>query len=186
MISKARLGMWLFVGSETVFFVMFILAFLYFHRSVRGPDSVRVLEPGKAAAFTGFLLASSVTCWRAHAAARRASMPSVAGWLAATIVLGAVFVLGQAAEWTRLIQKDVTISRDLFGTTFFTLTGFHGLHVCIGLVMLAVVLGFALAGDFRTRPRFAETAVDIVAIYWHFVDVVWIVIFSILYMWAAP
>ena len=96
-----------------------------------------------------------------------------------TILLGAIFLFGQGMEWSALIKKNVTISSGLFGTTFFTLTGFHGFHVFVGLIMLSVLLGLALAGDFRNQQ---SSAVETVSLYWHFVDAVWIVIFSIVYL----
>jgi heme/copper-type cytochrome/quinol oxidase subunit 3 len=101
-------------------------------------------------------------------------------WLLVTVVLGAVFLIGQGWEYLRLIGENVTISRNLFGSTFFTLTGFHGLHVFSGLVALAILCGLAAAGWFA-GPH--SIALETVGWYWHFVDVVWIVIFSIIYLW---
>jgi heme/copper-type cytochrome/quinol oxidase subunit 3 len=96
-----------------------------------------------------------------------------------TIGLGAVFLFGQGREYAQLLREHVTISSNLFGTTFFTLTGFHGLHVLIGLVALAILLGLALAGDFKDPEA---PGVGAVGLYWHFVDAVWIVIFTIVYL----
>ena len=104
-------------------------------------------------------------------------------WLLATVGLGAVFLCGQGREYAQLLREHVTISRNLFGTTFFTLTGFHGLHVLIGLVALAILLGLALAGGFKD-PR--APGVGAVGLYWHFVDAVWIVIFAVVYPGALP
>jgi heme/copper-type cytochrome/quinol oxidase subunit 3 len=102
-------------------------------------------------------------------------------WILATIILGATFIYGQGLEWKGLIDKNITISRNVFGTTFFTLTGFHGFHVCAGLIMLTLLLGLSLAGDFK-GPK--SDAVECISIYWHFVDGVWIVVFSVIYLWA--
>ena len=96
------------------------------------------------------------------------------GWLAATILLGGVFIVGQGLEYWGLFQSGVACSSNLFATTFFTLTGFHGLHVCVGLVALLIVLGLALAGDFRRR---ASPRCKAVGLYWHFVDAVWVLVF---------
>jgi heme/copper-type cytochrome/quinol oxidase subunit 3 len=101
--------------------------------------------------------------------------------LLTTFALGAVFLVGQGLEYAALLRSDVTISRDLFGTTFFTLTGFHGLHVFIGLLMISLLTGITLRGR-RGQPR--PGAVEAVSIYWHFVDAVWVVIFSVVYLWA--
>jgi heme/copper-type cytochrome/quinol oxidase subunit 3 len=102
--------------------------------------------------------------------------------LLATIVLGAVFLFGQGKEYLRLIDQHVTISRDVFSSAFFTLTGFHGFHVFVGLVVLLIMLGLAQAGDFRGGAHL--DAVDTASWYWHFVDAVWVVIFSVVYLWT--
>jgi heme/copper-type cytochrome/quinol oxidase subunit 3 len=105
--------------------------------------------------------------WRAASGGTRA-------WLLATIVLGSVFLFGQWSEYLRLFRQSITISQDLFGTTFFTLTGFHGLHVLAGILLLGVLIAF------REHPIALET----VSLYWYFVDAVWIAIFSVVYLWS--
>ncbi|MGH7865363.1 MAG: cytochrome c oxidase subunit 3, partial [Candidatus Binataceae bacterium] len=100
----------------------------------------------------------------------------------ATILLGFIFIVGQGEEWAGLVRNGVTVSRNLFGTTFFTLTGFHGLHVIIGLIALAALAGIVMAGKLRGRVK---EPLEAIGIYWHFVDAVWIVIFSIIYLGAA-
>ena len=101
-------------------------------------------------------------------------------WLAATIVLGGIFIVGQGLEYWTLFQNGISVGLDLFATTFFTLTGFHGLHVCVGLIALLIVLGLALAGAYKNG---SVPALGPVGLYWHFVDVVWIFVFSIVYLW---
>ena len=100
--------------------------------------------------------------------------------LVATILLGGIFIVGQGLEYWTLFQGGVTVGLDLFATTFFTLTGFHGLHVCMGLIALMIVLGVAFARAFKKRPL---PALGPVGLYWHFVDVVWVLVFSIVYLW---
>jgi heme/copper-type cytochrome/quinol oxidase subunit 3 len=100
----------------------------------------------------------------------------------ATIVLGLIFLIGQGAEYWRLLTNDVRVSTNLFGTTFFTLTGFHGFHVFVGLIMLSILTGIALTGRFK-GPR--SGAVSAISLYWHFVDVVWIFIYTIVYIGSA-
>jgi heme/copper-type cytochrome/quinol oxidase subunit 3 len=112
---------------------------------------------------------------------RRDHRGRLAAWLGVTIALGAVFLVGQGTEYAALLHEDVTISRNLFGTTFFTLTGFHGLHVLIGLVLLFVLQGLTRFGG-EHQPR--AGAMEAASIYWHFVDGVWVVIFAIVYLWA--
>jgi heme/copper-type cytochrome/quinol oxidase subunit 3 len=96
-----------------------------------------------------------------------------------TIALGAVFMIGQGSEYAGLFSRGVDVNSDLFATTFFTLTGFHGLHVTVGLVALAIMLSRSLAGDFARRP---SSLLRSVGLYWHFVDVVWLAVFSIVYL----
>jgi len=99
--------------------------------------------------------------------------------LGLTILLGMVFVFGQIREYLRIYDAGVMVDSNLFATTFFTLTGFHGLHVCVGLIALLILLGLALAGDFK-QGRIE--AVKSIGLYWHFVDAVWIVVFSVIYL----
>jgi heme/copper-type cytochrome/quinol oxidase subunit 3 len=180
MIEKNKLGMSLFLLSEANFFLMLILAYAYYHAvSVTGPTAETALHPLKTAIYTMFLLASSFSIWRAEKNFKNRRHSRLCAWLLITIVLGSVFLFGQGNEYVELIRNHITISRDLFGTTFFTLTGFHGLHVMVGLLALTILLGLALAGDF-VHPR--PVGVEVVALYWHFVDVVWIVIFSVVYL----
>ncbi|MGN6697624.1 MAG: cytochrome c oxidase subunit 3, partial [Thermomicrobiales bacterium] len=102
-------------------------------------------------------------------------------WLLVTIALGAIFIAGQAYEYHHLIDEGVTISSGLFGTTFFTLTGFHGLHVIIGLVALSILAALTFAGDFDEGNEMPLTTAGL---YWHFVDAVWVVVFSVVYLWT--
>ncbi len=92
-----------------------------------------------------------------------------------------LFLFGQGREYFNLYRNDVTVSRNVFGTSFFTLTGFHGLHVMLGLLALCILLGLAMAGDFQTGQ---SNAIRAVALYWHFVDWIWVLIFFVVYVWA--
>lgn len=179
--SKTRLGMILFIVSEAVFFLLLILAYVSYHREQgNGPTAASSLDPIKTGIFSLFLFSSSATMDFAVRGLRARAWGRLQAGLAATILLGAVFLIGQGREYAALLQKDVVISRDLFGTTFFTLTGFHGLHVLVGLVMIAIVLGLV-----RRRRREARAGgLEAVAVYWHFVDAVWVVIFGVVYLWA--
>jgi len=162
--ERAKLGMALFLLSEAVFFFMLIAAFVYF-RDVR--TTSENLRLGTSAFYTACLLVSSFTMWRAVATESRT-------WLFATIALGGVFLFGQASEYLRLFQQNITISQGLFGTTFFTLTGLHGLHVLAGILLLAATLAMS------ARP----ITVGTVALYWYFVDAVGMAIFSVVYLWT--
>jgi heme/copper-type cytochrome/quinol oxidase subunit 3 len=181
MMEKNKLGMAFFLGSEAVFFGVLILAYIYYYGAYAdGPNAANTLEPVTAGIFTLCLLASSFTLWRAQKSVEQGRPAGPRMWLLATIVLGAIFLAGQGWEYLRLLGAGVTISRGLFATTFFTLTGFHGLHVFSGLIALATLLG--LAGIGRRGGRF-PAAVAAGELYWHFVDAVWIVIFGLVYLW---
>jgi len=166
--QRARLAMAMFLLSEAVFFFMLIAAFVYF-RAASLAVAAANLKLGATAVFTACLLASSFTMWRA-------TVTRIRAWLGGTILLGGVFLVGQGSEYLRLFRQHITISQGLFGTTFFTLTGLHGLHVLVGIALLAILLGLA------TERR--SVAVETIALYWYFVDVVWVAIFAIVYLWT--
>ena len=131
--------------------------------------------------FSVLLWSSSGTVWFAERSSKRGNSSLLKLGLVATIALGAAFLVGQGIEYASLLRSNVTIRQNLFGTTFFTLTGFHGFHVLVGLTILSVLLGLILAGG-PDAP--GANAVGTVALYWHFVDIVWVVIFSIVYIWT--
>jgi len=171
-----------FVASESIFFVMLILAYVNFHGTVTdGPTAVNSLNPVRTGVFSVFLLASSFSMWLAGRSLGAKNHFMMKIWILVTILLGVLFIYGQATEWFGLFAQNITISRNVFGTTFFTLTGFHGFHVCVGLLMLSILLVLAMFGDFK-GPK--SDGVECVSIYWHFVDGVWIVVYSVIYLWA--
>jgi cytochrome c oxidase subunit 3/cytochrome o ubiquinol oxidase subunit 3 len=129
---------------------------------------------------TIFLLSSSFTILLAERALVKRAMATFKAWWALTIVLGAIFLLGTAREWSKLINVDhLTVSTNLFGTTFYSLVGLHASHVIVGLIMLTTVMIFALTG--HLKPEHTEK-VEVLAIYWHFVDWVWVVVFTVVYV----
>jgi len=177
--SKTVQGMILFIASEATFFLMLIMAYVNFHKATAATANA-VLDPLKTGMFSIALFLSSLTMVFAEHSFKKQNRGWVGFWLAVTIILGAIFIAGQAIEYTDLIEHHITISRDLFGTTFFTLTGFHGFHVCIGLLLLLSLLGIVVFGR-KEEPN--SGGMDAIAYYWHFVDVVWVFIFSIVYLW---
>ncbi len=180
--DENRLAMILFVISEGVFFVFLIIAYAFFHTSEKfGPNAANSLDPLTTGAFTVALLASSFTMWRAEKSHAREQWGTFRKWLAATIALGAIFMFGQGREYLNLYRANVTVSRNTFGSSFFTLTGFHGLHVILGLIALSILFGLA----FLRADKPGRSAVRTIALYWHFVDWVWVVIFSVVYLWAV-
>jgi len=171
-----------FILSESIFFLLLVIAYINFHiEGGKIATAARALDFHSAVVFSLFLFASSFTLWRAESNLRRQHRTRVSVWLGLTVILGAVFLFGQGREYLDLIHRHITISRDLFGTTFFTLTGFHGLHVLTGLLLLIIVLALTLFGR-ADEPR--ESALGAIGYYWHFVDAVWVVIFSVVYLWA--
>jgi cytochrome c oxidase subunit I+III len=178
--DKNKASMITFIVSEGFFFLMLILAYLYYNYTPGpGPTATSSLDARKTLMFTGCLLASSFTIWRSEAAFKNRRHNPMVLWLIATIALGAIFVVGQGREYWGLFQHGITVNTNLFATTFFTLTGFHGLHVCIGLAALAIVLLLMLLGDFK---NFRSPSLRTIGLYWHFVDGVWVVVFSIIYL----
>ncbi len=178
-----KLGMLLFLGGEVIFFGLLILAYVYYRGQwdATGGPTAAVLDVPLTALFTVLLLSSSLTISLSERSLARGDRRMMRVWLFATIALGAAFLVGQGFEWAGLFAEGITIRSGLFGTTFFTLTGFHGLHVLLGLVALGILFGLALAGWFR-GPH--SSALETTALYWHFVDLVWIVVFSVIYLWA--
>jgi heme/copper-type cytochrome/quinol oxidase subunit 3 len=179
-LERNRVGIVSFLLTEGVFFIMLILAYLYYNsHAMNGPTPADTLNPQRTGIYTLCLLASSVTIWLAERKLR-AGKPSAFRWLVAlTLLLGAVFLIGQGREYARIFHSGVLVNSNLFATTFFTLTGFHGLHVCVGLIALLILLGLALAGDFKSGRI---EAVKSISLYWHFVDGVWLVVFSVIYL----
>jgi cytochrome c oxidase subunit 3/cytochrome o ubiquinol oxidase subunit 3 len=170
--------MWSFIIAESAIFTIFVVAYLfYLGKSLTGPTPGEVLEVPIFS--TICLLSSSVTI---HLAGRRLerNQPQtfLLLWLI-TIVLGAVFMFGTAREWRRLIyEHGLTISTNLFGTTYYSLVGLHAFHVTLGLVMLTIVWLVSLAGRARTQ----SARIEVLSLYWHFVDVVWMVVFTVVYI----
>jgi cytochrome c oxidase subunit 3 len=178
--STALLGMLLFIASEVMFFGGLFAAYFNARASVP-PGAWEPPHPGHldfplAAALTVVLVSSSLTMQLGVWAIRRGDVGRLRMWTAATLVLGVLFVLGQLFDYSQL---GFGIGDGLFGTTFYTLTGFHGAHVFGGTVGLTIVLSRALRGQFSRRNH---VAVEAVSIYWHFVDVVWIALFTTIYL----
>lgn len=177
--EKNRLGVGIFLLGEACFFLILILSYLAL-RSVTqgGPTAAQSLEPLRAGFNTLFLVASSLTIWQAERALARGPR-RLQWWLAATVLLGAIFLAGQGLEFVNLFRQGLTVGRSPFASAFFTLTGFHGLHVLAGLVGLAILLGVARTGAIQ-GPH--SPALGALSLYWHFVDAVWIVLFVVIYL----
>jgi heme/copper-type cytochrome/quinol oxidase subunit 3 len=162
-----------------MFFLLLIAAYIVFNHAAGEQSPARVLEVGRTGFFTLLLLASSVTLWRAERALRNSDQRGFLRWLGITLGLGGTFLVNQAAEYAGLLHRGVTISSSLFGSTFFTVTGFHGLHVFAGLIVLAIM--FVLGKRELLTSRRSDV-LGAIGYYWHFVDVVWVVVFSVIYL----
>jgi len=177
--EKNKAGVIAFIFSETGFFGVLILAYLFYNARPQPGPGAQDLNLLKTGFFSLALFASSFTIWRSEVNLQRGKQRAMTGWLAATILLGGIFIIGQSIEYHGLYKSGVSVSSNLFATTFFTLTGFHGLHVCVGLILLLLLLGLAFAGDFKDGH---SPALKAIGLYWHFVDVVWVFVFSVVYI----
>jgi len=177
--ERGRVAMFSLIGAEAAIFTIFVVAYLFYvGKSLTGPTPKDILSV--PIFYTICLLSSSLTIHQAAKSLRRGSIPRFAMLWLATIVLGAIFMYGTATEWHRLIYRDgLTISTNLFGTTYYSLVGLHGFHVLVGLVSLSIVMALTLLGS--VKQEHAER-VDVLSLYWHFVDMVWIVVFTVVYV----
>ncbi len=177
--SKGAVGMTCLIIAESAIFTIFVVAYLYYlGRDLGGPTPRQVLELPILNSIC--LLSSSATITFALRSLRNGDAKRFSFWWLVTIALGAYFLLGTGREWQRLIHdKGLTIQTNLFGTTFYSLVGLHASHVVIGLLALVVVMAFAIAG--LVRQEHAERA-HVLGFYWHFVDAVWIVVFTVVYL----
>ena len=175
-----KLMMKLTIGSEAIFFLCLIVAYLYFWRSGNFQKEVaQHLSIKSTGIFTAILLFSSFSFWKAERNHTNGNYTATKLWLIVTIVLGVIFLSGQAHEYYKLIQENVLISKSEFGSSFYTLTGFHGLHVFIGLIILLIVLVLTMQGHLLNKN---SSVIKTVGIYWHFVDAVWIFVFTTIYV----
>jgi cytochrome c oxidase subunit 1/cytochrome c oxidase subunit I+III len=172
-------GILAFIFSEATFFGALIVSFLEYRTRSPGPGP-HDLDVPRTLIFSFFLFASSGTVYLAERRLARDDAGGFLRWWVASIVLGAIFLVGQVTEYARLYADGITIGSNLFTSAFFTLTGFHGFHVFVGLIALSAVGVLARAGDFRAGRR--RVVVDTVSIYWHFVDGIWVIIFSLVYL----
>ena len=175
-----EVGILAFIFSEIGFFGALILAYIYFYAHPQPGPGPKELDLPRTLIFSVCLFASSFTFWRSEVALHKQRRGSTLGWLALTIALGAVFLCGQANEYWKLFQTGVDLSTNMFATSFFTLTGFHGLHVLIGLSTLLIFLWIAWEGD-SVSAKFGS-AFKCVGYYWHFVDVVWVFVLFTVYL----
>jgi cytochrome c oxidase subunit III len=176
---RGKVAMASLIIAESAIFTIFVVAYLfYLGKSLTGPTPKEVLET--PIFFTICLLSSSLTVHFASKSLERNNRGAFLSLWSLTIILGGLFLFGTGREWHRLIyEHGLTISTNLFGTTYYSLVGLHAFHVTAGLIMLTAVLMFGLAGRVY-KDQFRR--VDVLALYWHFVDAVWVVVFTVVYI----
>jgi heme/copper-type cytochrome/quinol oxidase subunit 3 len=178
--SNNKLAMWVFLGTECLLFGGLISTYLlYKDRAITGPKASDLFDIPFTSVSSFILLMSSLTMVLALSALRRGDVRRNRLWLVTTALLGATFLAGQVYEFTAFVREGLGYTTNISGSAFYTLTGFHGAHVTVGIIMLLSLAVLSLKG--QLGPEKSET-VEIVGLYWHFVDVVWIVIFTVVYL----
>jgi len=177
--SRGRVGMVSLIAAESAIFTIFVVAYLFYvGKSLSGPTPREVLTIPIFS--TICLLSSSLTIHLAVRALRNAKTGSFGFWWLLTLVLGTIFLIGTGREWHRLIFHDgLTVNTNLFGTTYYSLVGLHAFHVTVGLIVIAIVMTFAFLG--KVGAKYSER-LDVFSLYWHFVDAVWVVVFTVVYV----
>jgi cytochrome c oxidase subunit 3/cytochrome o ubiquinol oxidase subunit 3 len=177
--TRGHVGMITLIAAEAAIFTIFVVAYIYYiGKSLTGPMPRDVLQV--PVFITVCLLSSSLTIHFAVKAIREGSINDFRNWWFVTIALGAIFLLGTAREWYRLIfEEGLTIHTNLFGTTYYSLVGLHAFHVTVGLVLLSLVLAFVFLGYVKQEYAYH---LDVLSLYWHFVDAVWVVVFTVVYV----
>jgi cytochrome c oxidase subunit 3/cytochrome o ubiquinol oxidase subunit 3 len=179
-VSNLKLAVWAFLGSECLFFGAFISTYLLYRgRDTEGPKPKELFEIPFTSATSFILLMSSLTMVLALAAIQRGDHRRFRIWLASTALFGLVFIGGQVYEFTEFYREGLNLHVNLFGSTFFILTGLHGAHVTVGIFWLLSLYSRSLQGKLTTDQ---SEAVEIAGLYWHFVDIVWIFIFTAIYL----
>ncbi|MBI2322473.1 MAG: cytochrome c oxidase subunit 3 [Chloroflexi bacterium] len=177
--------MWTFLASDCLFFGSLIATYMaYRGRSLAPPHPAEIFDIPYTSVSAFVLLMSSLTMVLALHALQHGRIRNFRIWLTATALLGLVFVGGQAYEFTTFVEEGLTPSVNLFGSTFYTLTGFHGAHVTVGVLWLLSIVVYSFVKPFD--PAVHSLDVEIAGLYWHFVDIVWIVIFTVVYLIPTP
>ncbi len=175
-----KLGIWVFLASEVIFFAAIITTFIvYRDRSTSGPGPHEVLTLLVPTIMTLVLLTSSITMVLALQSIKGGKPTRMWQWLLVTTVLGIVFLVLKGTEYSHLFGEGVTPSTNIFGSVYFTVTGFHALHVIIGIIWILAVVAKTLRGGFSATNYLP---VEMAGLYWHFVDLVWVAIFMVVYL----
>ena len=183
-LDNTKLAMWAFLGSECLFFGSFITTYLLYRSRVlegAGPKPHEVYDIPYTSVSSFVLLMSSLTMVLALSSIQRGDHKGLRTWLFATAMLGVVFIGGQIYEFTTFYEEGFKLGSSPASSAFFVLTGFHGAHVTVGIFMLLATTGMSLSGRLGNAIEGARK-VELIGLYWHFVDIVWIVIFTVIYL----
>ena len=179
-VTNTKLGMWVFLSSDCLFFGAFITTYLlYRHRNLTGPTPKSLYNIPFTSVTSFILLMSSLTMVLALAAIQRGDLRRFKTWVLATAAFGMLFIGGQVYEFTEFYRKGMSLRTNVSSSIFYVATGLHGLHVTVGIIWLLSLWGMAMQGKFGQKD---SEAVEVSGLYWHFVDVVWIVIFAVVYL----
>jgi len=178
-IDHRKLGMWTFLGSEFLFFGGFVSAFLLYLDTTAGGPGVEIFDIPFTSISSFVLLMSSLTMVLAHHAHTKGDMRRMRLWILATAGQGAVFLGGQVFEFNVFFREGLELSTSPFATSFYVVTGFHGLHVFVGILLLGSLYVLSLTGKIKPNQ---DVKTEMIGLYWHFVDIIWVVIFTVVYL----
>ena len=178
-IDHRKLGMWTFLGSEFLFFGGFVAAFLLYLDTTAGGPGVEIFDIPFTSISSFVLLMSSLTMVLAHHAHTKGDMRRMRLWILATAGQGAVFLGGQVFEFNVFFREGLELSTSPFATSFYVVTGFHGLHVFVGILLLGSLYVLSLTGKIKPNQ---DVKTEMIGLYWHFVDIIWVIIFTVVYL----
>ena len=180
-LDNVKMAMWAFLGSECLFFGSLISTYLlYRNEAASGPTPHKLYDIPYTSVSSFVLLMSSLTMVLALSAIQRGDHRGLRLWLLATAALGMIFIGGQIYEFTVFVEEGLTLGASPAGSSFFVLTGFHGAHVTVGILMLLLLVSMSIFG--RLEAPADARKVELIGLYWHFVDIIWIVIFTVVYL----
>ena len=181
-LDHRKVAIWAFLGSEFLFFGAFISSFLHYENNLNDGPGVELFDIPFTSISSFVLLMSSVTMVLAHSAHVRGDMRRMRLWVLATALQGMVFIGGQVFEFTTFVKEGMAFTTSPFSSAFFALTGFHGAHVTVGILMLLSLAGLTKLD--RVKPD-QHIKTEMIGLYWHFVDIIWIIIFTVVYLIPA-
>jgi heme/copper-type cytochrome/quinol oxidase subunit 3 len=181
-VGPKKLGVLLFIASESMVFLSVIAMYVTGQAHQGHPNPQETLSAGRMIPFSIALWLSSGAIALSAKRVARGDQRGMRLWLGATMVLGAVFLAGELMEWLDLFGQQITAASNVWATTFFTLTGIHGMHVIVGLLMMAALIGSSYR---HAIPHSGESSLELVSLYWHFVDGMWVLIYGVVYFWSA-